>query len=175
MENDPLSDGQNCKLVFFTRPVIDLSSLFLSNATQKAKRSAVAEMSDRGHNRHRPRKGGGASVPLSPTAVTPSNIMWPAGTYQAVSSSIQPFGHNSHEPKTGGCAPFRGAATPSNTTSPRPRFTSAPSGILIHPAVRPQRTLAENEGLCPFRGGELGPHLTQCRVDRGLPPYKVAS
>ena len=27
--------------------------------------------------------------------------------------------------------------------------------------------------LCPFFGeGELGPHLTQCRVDRGLPPYK---
>jgi len=30
-------------------------------------------------------------------------------------------------------------------------------------------------GLCPFRGGELGPHLTQCRVVRGLPKYQVAS
>ena len=29
-------------------------------------------------------------------------------------------------------------------------------------------------GLCPFRGGELGPHLTQCRVGQGLPPYQVA-
>ena len=47
---------------------------------------------------------------------------------------------------------------------------------LIHPAVWPQRTLAENwGGLCPFRGGGLCPHLTQCRVGRGLPPYQVAS
>jgi len=30
--------------------------------------------------------------------------------------------------------------------------------------------------LCPLFGeGELGPHLTQCRVDRGLPPYQVTS
>jgi len=53
------------------------------------------------------------------------------------------------------------AATPSTTTSPGPRFTSVPSGILVHPAVWPQRTLAENWGLCPFRGRER-PHLTQC-------------
>jgi len=32
--------------------------------------------------------------------------------------------------------------------------------ILVHPAVWSQRTLAENWGLCPFRGGELGPYLT---------------
>jgi len=31
-----------------------------------------------------------------------------------------------------------GAATPSNTTLPGPRFTSVPSGILIHPTVWPQ-------------------------------------
>jgi len=31
-------------------------------------------------------------------------------------------------------------------------------------------------GICPFfGGGELGPHLTQCRLGRGLPPYQVAS
>jgi len=29
-------------------------------------------------------------------------------------------------------------------------------------------------GLCPFYG-ELGPHLTQCGLGRGLPPYQVAS
>ena len=52
--------------------------------------------------------------------------------YQVASSSLQPFGHNRHEPKTGGCVPFRGgAATPSNTTSPGPTFTSVPSGITI--------------------------------------------
>jgi len=31
------------------------------------------------------------------------------------------------------------------------------------------------EGLCPFLGGELGPHLTQCRLGRGLSFYQVAS
>jgi len=42
--------------------------------------------------------------------------------------------------------------------------------------------MAENWGLCPFTGGELGPgpHLTQChvgigRVGQGLPPHQVAS
>ena len=29
--------------------------------------------------------------------------------------------------------------------------------------------------LCPFPCEELGPHLTQCRLGRGLPPYQVAS
>ena len=29
--------------------------------------------------------------------------------------------------------------------------------------------------LCPFLWGELGPHLTQCRLHRGLPPYQVVS
>jgi len=39
-----------------------------------------------------------------------------------------------------------------------------------------QQTWAENWGLlCPFPWGELGPHLTQCRPGRGLPPYQVAS
>jgi len=48
------------------------------------------------------------------------------------------LGHNRHEPKTGG-VPFLGrAATPFNTTSPGLRFTSVPSGILIHPALWPQ-------------------------------------
>jgi len=29
--------------------------------------------------------------------------------------------------------------------------------------------------LCPFPWGELGPHLTQCRLGRHLPPYHVVS
>ena len=48
----------------------------------------------------------------------------------------------------GGCAPFLGGpGSPSNTKSPGLRPTSIPSGILIHPAVWPQRTWAENWGL----------------------------
>ena len=57
-----------------------------------------------------------------------------------------------------------------------PRPTFVPSGILIHPAVCAQYTWAENRGLCPlFRGGELGPYLTQCRLGQGLPFYQVTS
>ena len=56
--------------------------------------------------------------------------------------------------------PFRrGAESPSNTMWLGPRSTSVPSGVFIHPAVWPQRKLAENWGLRPSR--ELGPHLTQ--------------
>jgi len=43
-----------------------------------------------------------------------------------------------------------------------------PSGILIHAAIWPQQIWAENWGLCPFGGGELGSHLTQCGQGRGL-------
>ena len=31
------------------------------------------------------------------------------------------------------------------------------------------------EGYAPFWGGELGPHLAQCGLGRGLPPHRVAS
>jgi len=62
------------------------------------KSSAVAEMGDRGHNRHGPKRGGGA-VPLSRSAGNPSNTIWSAWRsvlpYQVASSSIHPFGHNS--------------------------------------------------------------------------------
>jgi len=67
--------------------------------------SAVAEMGDRGYNRHGPKRGGGA-VPISRSAGNPSNTMWPAPMSTSVPSgvfiSIQPFGHNSvgcHSPR----------------------------------------------------------------------------
>jgi len=78
--------------------------------------------------------------------------------------------------KVGVLCTFLGAAgSPSNTMSPGPRPTSTPSGILIHPAVWPQQTWAENWGAVPLSEGELGPHLTQCGLGQGLPPYQVAS
>jgi len=40
--------------------------------------------------------------------------------------------------------------------------------------LTPKSTWANNWGLCPFEG-VLGPHLTQYRLGRGLPPYQVAS
>jgi len=45
-----------------------------------------------------------------------------------------------------------------------PKPTFVPSGILIYPAVWPQRTWAENWGLhapLPLQGGEPGPHISQ--------------
>jgi len=110
------------------------------------KSSAVAEMGDRGYNRHGPKRGG--AVPLSRGELGPRLTQCGLGPgllqYQVASSSIQPFDHNRHGWKTGGCAPVGGAATPPNTTSPWPRFTSVPSGILTHPAVSPQQTWAKN-------------------------------
>jgi len=64
--------------------------------------------------------------------------------------------------------------SPSNTKSPVMRPTFTPSGILIHPAVWPQRTWARKLGAVPLLG-ELGPHLTQCGRGRGLPPCQVSS
>jgi len=64
------------------------------------------------------------------------------------------------------------AATPSNTTSTGPRFTAVPSGILIHPAVPPKDMGQKLGGVgVPFFSGHLGPHGTQSRLGRGLPPY----
>jgi len=93
--------------------------------------------------------------------------------YKVASWSIQPFGHNKHGPKIGWglCPVFWGAGwIPSNTKSPGPRPTSIPSSILVHPAVWPQRILAENWGLCPIR--REGSWVSMWR---GLPLYQAAS
>ena len=84
-------------------------------------------------------------------------------------------GHNRHGPKRGGLlCPIRGGAgSPSNTMWPGPRSTSVISDVFIHPAVWPQQTWAENQGLCSFQG-KLRPHRTQRRLGRRLPPYQVA-
>jgi len=107
------------------------------------KSSAVAEMGNRRHNRHGPKRGGLlCQCPFPPRmggscAVSPSNTVWPELRSTSTPSGIfipSPFGHNRHWLKMGGAvhAPFGG-------------------------------------------GGELGLHLTQCGLGRGLPPYQVAS
>jgi len=47
---------------------------------------------------------------------------------------------------------------PSNTVAWAAAYLR-PSGILIHAAICPQQIWAENWGLSPFGGGELGLHL----------------
>ena len=70
----------------------------------------------------------------------------------------------------------RAAGFPCNTMRPGLRPTFVLSGSLIHPAVWPQQTSAENWGLCAlFQEEDLGPHLAQCGLGRGLTPYQVAS
>jgi len=59
------------------------------------KSSAVAEMGDRGHNRHRP-KGGGVLCPFRValgTRLIQCGLRGGLLPYQVASSSIQPFGH----------------------------------------------------------------------------------
>jgi len=159
-------------------PVCPLNVTFEYALLLSNKSSAVAEMGDRGHNRHRLKRWGGLLCPFR-GELGPSLIQYGLGRgllpYQVASSSIQPFGHNRHGPKIG-CAFFsRVAGSPSNIKSPGSMPTSIPNGILVHPAVWPQRTLAENWGYAPLREGELSPHLTHCCVGQGLPPYEVAS
>jgi len=77
--------------------------------------------------------------------------------------------------KLGAVPPLGGAGSASNTMSPGPRSTSVPSGTPMYPTVWPTLTSVENWGAVPPLGGELGPHLTQSRLGRGLPPYQVAS
>jgi len=105
-------------------------------------------------------KGGGTAVPLSWRAGTPTKGLTQCGLgrglllYQVASSSIQPFGHNRHEPKMGDVPHLWGAATPSNTTSPEPTFTSVPSDMLIHLAAWPH-DMGQNLGegwVCFFLG-----------------------
>jgi len=48
-------------------------------------------------------------------------------------------------------------------------YTSILNGILVHPAVWPQRTLAENWGAAPLGEEKLGPHHTQCRLGCSVP------
>ena len=73
------------------------------------KSSAIAEMGDRGHNAHGPKRGRwGLLCPfreeLGPRLIQLGRGLLP---YQVASSSIQPFGHNRHETKT--VPPLRGS------------------------------------------------------------------
>ena len=92
-------------------------------------------------------------------AGSPSNTKspgWGLRPCQVPASSIQPFSRNKHGPKIWGEGSAlllgRGAGSSSNTNSPGLRPTSVPSGILMHPAVRPQQIWAKNWGAVPLWG-----------------------
>jgi len=125
-------------------------------------------MGDRGNNRHGPQNKG-VSVHFVQELV-PRLKQCGLGRgllpYQVASSSIQQFGHNGHEPKTGfGAVPFfLRELGPHRSQSPWAKPYLHTKWHLSPSSRLPQQTLAENWGLCPFRGGELGPHLTQRRL-----------
>ena len=80
--------------------------------------------------------------------------------------------------KNGGVPLFGGgeAGSPSSTMWPGPRPTAIPSGASW--SMQPfghNRHGPKIEGFVPFLGsGELGLHLAQYGLDRGLPSYQVA-
>jgi len=83
--------------------------------TNKNKSSAVAEMGDRGHNRHGPKRGG-AAVPLSWRVGTPSNTMspGPSSVYFPTKWYLHPYSHLAtiHINQNWGAVPFSGQLRP---------------------------------------------------------------
>ena len=72
----------------------------------------------------------------------------------------------------GGCASW-GSGSPANTMWPGQRPTSVPTGILTHHAFG--HDMGRKLGAAVFFRAEVGPHVTQCGLGRGLPSYQVAS
>ena len=112
------------------------------------KSSAVAEMDDRGHNRHGPKNvwgcapffWGGSWVPIEHKVAWAEAYLhtkWHLDASRCL-ATIE-MGQ-----KLRGSAPFLGRVdgSPSSTMWPRLRPTSMPSTILIHPAVWPQQILS---------------------------------
>ena len=73
-------------------------SVFLGERLYKS--SAVAEMGDRGHNRHGPKREGGLLCPFRGGAGSPSNTMWPGPRPTSVPSGV--FMHPNMGQKLGG-------------------------------------------------------------------------
>ena len=107
------------------------------------KSSAVAEMGDRGDNRHGPKRGGGLLCPFRGSwDQVWYNVSW-AEAYFRTKHRLHPSSHlatTDMGQKLGEVdVPFfLGVAGPHwNTMSHRPRPTTMPSGILIHATVWP--------------------------------------
>ena len=69
----------------------------------------------------------------------------------------------------------RGAGSPSNTMWPGPKPIFMTSFMLIHAAISPQETWAENWGLRPFGGRGAGSPSNTMWPVRGLPACQVSS
>jgi len=111
-----------------------------------------------GHNRYAWAENGAG--PLFGGSGSPSNTMSPGAEaylrtkwYPDASSRLVTIYMGR---KLGAATLLRGAGSPSDTVPPGLRPTSLPSGILIHPAIWPQRTWAENFRVVRLLRGKLG-------------------
>jgi len=87
---------------------------------KRNKCSAVADMGDRGHNRHGPERGEELLCPFcggSWPRLTQCGLGRGLLPYQVASSFIQPFATIDMGQKLGSCAPFRGKLGPHRTQS----------------------------------------------------------
>jgi len=85
-----------------------------------------------------------------------------------------PFGHNRHAPKSGGLlCPFPWESwVPSNTLWAEAYL---PTNWHLAPSSHLATTdMGRKLGAVPLLGRELGSHLTQCGLGRGLSPHQVA-
>ena len=103
----------------------------------KYKSSAVAQMGDRGHNRHQTKSGGCCA--LFRVAGSPSNNS-PGPRPTSVPSGIDPIQafctHKRHEPKIQGLlCPFLGGVGSTCNNVAWAEAYPLPSGILVHAAV----------------------------------------
>jgi len=101
-------------------------------------------MGDRGHNRHGPKRGACCGVPFAGGGLGPrlTQVAW-AEVYFRNKWHLHPSRRLAtiDISRNSGTLPrLEGGESwdLSNTMSPGPRFTSVPSGMLIHPAVWPQ-------------------------------------
>jgi len=140
-------------------------------------------MCDRGHNRHGPKRRRGCCAPFEGSwdPVWPSYTMWRGPRSTSVPSGIfihPAVCHNRHGPKMGGggCALFSGSSWVSI------EHKVALAEAYLHTKWNQSiQSFGHNGywpkigGCTPLGEGELGPHLTQCRIVRCLKPYQVAS
>jgi len=132
-----------------------------------------------GHNRHGPKIGWGECALFSRNSLAIEHkVTWAEAylhTKCHLSQSTRLATTDISRKLGEGLFPFRvrGTGYPSNTMSHRPRPTSIPSGILIHAAVWPQQTWAENWGSVPLFGEGAGsPSNTK---SPGLRPTSIPS
>jgi len=149
------------------------------------KSSAVAEIGDRGHNRHGSKRGGCCAtfaVELGPR-LTQSRLGRGLPPYEVASSSIQPFGNNRRAKNwMKGCAFFSGGSW----VPIEHKVAWAEVYLRTKCHLNPSSRLATADigrrlgRLCPFRGGEAGspsntmpPRLRPTSVPSGILMHKA--